>query len=82
MCAWIQQETVKRLRDVITVWDVLKMLKNPNQHLDTYPSFMKEMENHDFETAVERLKTRETVREMMNWMEQSFPDVVNALTLY
>lgn len=58
------------------------MLKNPNQQLDTYPSFMKEMENHDLETAVERLKTRETVREMMNWMEQSFPDVVKALTLY
>jgi len=58
------------------VWDVLKMLKNPNQQLDTYPSFLKEMEDHDLETAVERLKTRENVREMMNWMEQSFPDVV------
>lgn len=61
------------------MWDVLKMLKNPNQHLDTYPSFMKDMENQDLETAVERLKTRETVREMMNWMEQSFPDVVSIL---
>lgn len=58
------------------------MLKNPNQHLDTYPSFMREMEHHDFETAVERLKTRETVREMMHWMEQSFPAVVKALNLY
>jgi short-subunit dehydrogenase involved in D-alanine esterification of teichoic acids len=43
---------------------------------------MRDMENHDFETAVERLKTRETVREMMNWMEQSFPNVVKALTLF
>lgn len=72
-------ETVKRLRDVITVWDVLRMLKNPNHHLETYPSFMRDMENHDFETAVERLKTRETVREMMNWMEQSFPNVVKVM---
>ncbi|KAG0620270.1 hypothetical protein M758_4G203300 [Ceratodon purpureus] len=71
--------TIKRLRDVITVWDVLRMLKNPNPHLDSYPSFMREMEHHDFETAVERLKTRETVREMMHWMEQSFPAVVKAM---
>ncbi len=58
------------------------MLTKRDEHFDTYPSFMKEMENHDFETAVERLKMRETVREMMNWMEESFPAVVKALTLY
>lgn len=72
-------ETIKRLRDVITIWDVLKMLKNPNQHLDTYPSFMKDMEHRDFEETVERVKTRENVREMMTWMEQSFPALVKVM---
>lgn len=73
------QETVKRLRDVITVWDVIKILGNSNRHVQNYPSFMKEMENQDFQVAVERLKTRKTVRELMSWMESAFPDVVNNL---
>lgn len=72
-------ETVKRLREVITVWDILKLLRNPHPHLETYPSFLKELEHQDLETAVERLKTRETVREMMQWMEQSFPNVVKVM---
>lgn len=71
---------MKRLREVITVWDILKLLRNPHPHLETYPSFLKELEHQDLETAVERLKTRETVREMMQWMEQSFPNVVKAST--
>jgi hypothetical protein len=75
---WTLQETVKRLRGAISFWDVIKIIRRSDDALKSPPPFMQEP-FHELETAVERLKTRETVRELMAWMEADFPDVVNCV---
>lgn len=67
---------MKRLRGAISFWDVIKIIRRSDDALKSPPPFMQEP-FHELETAVERLKTRETVRELMAWMEADFPDVVN-----
>lgn len=69
---------MKRLRGVISFWDVIKIIRRSNE---PPPPFMQEP-FHELETAVERLKTRETVRELMAWLEADFPDVVNCVVFF
>ncbi|CAM6010200.1 unnamed protein product [Sphagnum balticum] len=74
------QVTMKRLRDVITLRDIIKIImSNSNPNIEHYPSILKDWEKNDFQGSVERLKTRETVRQLISWMEAAFPDVVKVM---
>jgi pheromone shutdown protein TraB len=71
---------MKRLRDVITLRDIIKIIMtNSNPNIEHYPSILKDWEKNDFQGSVERLKTRETVRQLISWMEAAFPDVVKVM---
>ncbi|KAH8957514.1 hypothetical protein BDL97_07G095800 [Sphagnum fallax] len=74
------QVTMKRLRDVITLRDIIKIIMtNSNPNIEQYPTILKDWEKNDFQGSVERLKTRETVRQLISWMEAAFPDVVKVM---
>lgn len=69
---------MKRLRGAISFWDVIKIIRRSDDPFKSPPPFMQEP-FHEVESALEKLKTRKNVRELMAWMEADFPDVVSCV---
>jgi hypothetical protein len=76
------QETMARLRQVLSLWDIVKLF---TKRIDpkNIPPALRDLGNinpQNIEEKTEQLKTREAVREVTQFMEKLFPDVVNNRT--
>ncbi|GAQ90947.1 hypothetical protein KFL_007060040 [Klebsormidium nitens] len=75
------QETMARLREVLSLWDIVKLFTrriDPNE----VPPVLRDMGQitpQNIEETTEQLKTREAVRQITAFMEKLFPDVVRVM---
>lgn len=71
-----------RLRQVLSLWDIVKLFTKRIDPKDIPPA-LRDLGNiypQNIEEKTEQLKTREAVRQVTQFMEKLFPDVVRNRT--